>query len=210
MPRTSAQVARELHALLAAAGEKPPYLLVGYSLAGFNIRVYNGMYSSEVAGMVLVDASHEDQLRRMPPSIAAYNNKMQAAARWQAILVPALIDLGIARLTSDVSRPAFLPRDLREEFRYLQLQTKFTNATASEIKSFDISADEVRASGDLGNKPLIVLTAGKIPDASALPPGFPVKDFADFEATIWQNDLQVREAHLSTQAGRSSFRTVTT
>jgi hypothetical protein len=28
--------------------------------------VYNGSYPGEVVGMVLVDASHEDQINRMP------------------------------------------------------------------------------------------------------------------------------------------------
>lgn len=199
MPRTSAEIVKELHALLAAAGEKPPYILVGHSFGGFNVRVYNGAYPGEVAGMVLVDASHEDQISRMPPAMTAFQKKAEASAKWQAFLAPALIDLGIARLTSNVSDPSYLSRNFIEELRYLQLQTKFLSATSSELASFGgASADEVRASGNLGDKPLIVLTAGKSPDASALPAGFPKKAFDDFE-TIWRNDLQVREAHLSTR-----------
>lgn len=199
MPRTSAEIVKELHALLAAAGEKPPYILVGHSFGGFNVRVYNGAYPGEVAGMVLVDASHEDQISRMPAAMTDFQKKAEASAKWQAFLAPALIDLGIARLTSDVSSPSYLSQNFREELRYLQLQTKFLSATSSELASFaGASADEVRASGNLGDKPLVVLTAGKNPDASALPPGFPVKAFDDFE-NIWRNDLQVREAHLSTR-----------
>lgn len=199
MPRTSAEIVKELHALLAAAGEKPPYILVGHSFGGFNVRVYNGAYPGEVAGMVLVDASHEDQISRMPPVMTAFQKKEEASAKWQAFLAPAMIDLGIARLTSNISGPSYLSHNFLEELRYLQLQTKFLSATSSELAFFgSTSADEVRASGNLGDKPLIVLTAGKNPDASALPPGFPVKAFDDFE-NIWRNDLQVREAHLSTR-----------
>lgn len=198
MPRTSDEIVKELHALLAAAGEKPPYILVGHSFAGLNIRLYSSAYPGEVAGMVLVDASHEDQNRKMPAEIVAYSKKAAGSAKWQALIAPALIDLGIARLTSDVSSPAYLTKDFREELRYLQLQTKFLSATNSELAYFDTSGDEVRAAGgNLGDKPLVVLTAGKLPDASSLPPGFPMKAFADFE-NIWRNDLQVREAHLST------------
>ncbi len=199
MPRTSAEIVKELHALLAAAGEKPPYILVGHSFGGFNVRVYNGAYPGEVVGMVLVDASHEDQISRMPPAMIAFQKREEASAKWQAFLAPALIDLGIARLTSNVSSTSYLSRDFLEELRYLQLQTKFLSATSSELASFGgISADEVRSSGNLGDKPLVVLTAGKNPDASAFPAGFPKKDFDDFE-NIWRNDLQVREAHLSTR-----------
>ena len=58
-PRTSLQIARELHALLDVGREKGPYLLVGHSLGGYNVRVYNHEYPNDVVGMVLVDASHE-------------------------------------------------------------------------------------------------------------------------------------------------------
>jgi pimeloyl-ACP methyl ester carboxylesterase len=202
LPRTSAEIAKELHALLAAAGEKPPYIFVGHSFGGFNVRVYNGTYPNEVAGMVLVDASHEDQVKMMPQALVDYSNKAQSSSKWQTLLQPVMIDLGIARLMDNASQPSYLPKRFLEEMRYLQLQTKFLDATAAEYAVFaTTSADEVRASGNLGDKPLVVLTAGKGPDPATLPPGFPAKAFDDFEA-IWRNDLQVREAHLSTRGRR--------
>jgi pimeloyl-ACP methyl ester carboxylesterase len=57
-PRSSLQIAHELKQLLQAAGEKGPYVLVGHSMGGYDIRVYIGQYPNDVAGMVLVDASH--------------------------------------------------------------------------------------------------------------------------------------------------------
>jgi pimeloyl-ACP methyl ester carboxylesterase len=62
---TPASVARDLHALLAAAGERPPYVLVGHSMGGIYVRIYERRYPGDVAGMVLVDGSHEDQLFTM-------------------------------------------------------------------------------------------------------------------------------------------------
>src|ERR1700730_11627844 len=84
---------------------------------------------------------------------------------------------------------------------YLQLQTKFIDASSSEMGLFSESAEQVRAAGNLGDKPLVVLTAGKSADASQLPPGFPKKEFDDFHET-WVNDLQVRESQLSTRGKR--------
>src|SRR5215831_5606986 len=43
MPRTSLQIATELHALVKNAGEMPPYVLVGHSFGGYNVRVFNGL-----------------------------------------------------------------------------------------------------------------------------------------------------------------------
>lgn len=64
-PRTWRQIAYELHTALQKAGEKGPYVLVGQSLGGLLIRVYAGQYPKEVAGMVLVDSTHEDTVMMM-------------------------------------------------------------------------------------------------------------------------------------------------
>ncbi|MCU1338638.1 MAG: alpha/beta hydrolase fold [Bryobacterales bacterium] len=56
-PRTFGAVSNDLHALLRAATIQPPYILVGEGLAGFHVRVYTGLFPSEVAGAVLVDSN---------------------------------------------------------------------------------------------------------------------------------------------------------
>ncbi|MGI8746474.1 MAG: alpha/beta fold hydrolase [Bryobacteraceae bacterium] len=53
MPRTSDRIASELRAALRSAHENPPFLLVGHSFGGFNVRVFNGKYPDEVAGLDL-------------------------------------------------------------------------------------------------------------------------------------------------------------
>lgn len=53
----------------------------------------------------------------------------------------------------------------------------------------------MRAAGNLGDKPLIVLTAGKWTE---IVPGLTQKDVDDLKQA-WINGLQVREAHLSTR-----------
>ena len=65
-PRTSRVFAEELHTLLHNAGVAPPFVLVGHSMGGLDVRMYASLYRAEVAGLVLVDASHPDQPRRLP------------------------------------------------------------------------------------------------------------------------------------------------
>lgn len=60
-PRTFAQLALELHTALGRLHVGPPYVLVGQSYGGLVIRGFAARYRSEVSGMVMVDAVHEDQ-----------------------------------------------------------------------------------------------------------------------------------------------------
>ncbi len=59
-PRDSRQIATEMHALLHNAGFPPPYVLVGHSFGGANIRMFAAMYPGEVAALVFIDPAHED------------------------------------------------------------------------------------------------------------------------------------------------------
>lgn len=58
-PRTSGQMVAELRALLAAAGVEPPWVGVGHSFGGLNLRLLARLHPEEVAALVLVDPSHE-------------------------------------------------------------------------------------------------------------------------------------------------------
>ncbi|NGX58094.1 MAG: 2-succinyl-6-hydroxy-2,4-cyclohexadiene-1-carboxylate synthase [Chlamydiae bacterium] len=66
--RTSFNVAYELHELLKAAGEKPPYILVGHSFGALNMRYFASLYPDEVVGLVLLDPIHEDMEKYLPKS----------------------------------------------------------------------------------------------------------------------------------------------
>jgi pimeloyl-ACP methyl ester carboxylesterase len=54
----------DLHALLRQSGIRPPVVLVGRSYGGMLVRLYTSLYPSEVAGLVLVEGTHEQQVQR--------------------------------------------------------------------------------------------------------------------------------------------------
>jgi pimeloyl-ACP methyl ester carboxylesterase len=58
-PRSQERLAKELHTLLHNAGIMPPYVLVGHSLGGANIRAFAYLFKDEVAGLVFVDPFQE-------------------------------------------------------------------------------------------------------------------------------------------------------
>ncbi|HTB13973.1 MAG TPA: alpha/beta hydrolase [Bryobacteraceae bacterium] len=64
-PQTTAEIVTDLHALLKAAGEKPPYVLAGHSIAGIYARRFSDAFPNEVAAFLFVDSSHEEQFLRL-------------------------------------------------------------------------------------------------------------------------------------------------
>ena len=64
LERTSQNIVEELRNLLKNAEIPGPYILVGHSFGGFNVLLYANKYPEEVAGVVLVDSSHEDLLKK--------------------------------------------------------------------------------------------------------------------------------------------------
>lgn len=66
-PRTSRKLVEELHTLLKNGTIRPPYVLVGHSFGGLNVRLFASVYPDEVVGLVLVDSTHENQRERYRP-----------------------------------------------------------------------------------------------------------------------------------------------
>lgn len=62
---TPARIVADLHAALLAAGEKPPFVMVGASAGGIYVRLYQLDHSKDVVGLVLVDPASEDRLFTM-------------------------------------------------------------------------------------------------------------------------------------------------
>jgi pimeloyl-ACP methyl ester carboxylesterase len=93
-PRTSIVFAEELHQLLHNAGIAPPYILVGHSMAAYNIRLYASLFKSDVAGIVFVDGCHPDQLNRFPRALDAMNPGWIRQGKFLEFTTP----IGIPRL----------------------------------------------------------------------------------------------------------------
>jgi len=194
-PRTSAATSRDLHALLQRAGVPPPYIMVGHSLGGLNARVYTGMYPADVAGLVLVDAAHEDEPRRAPKFMLG---KTAPRWLWHPIWIAAQLarGVGVVRLTAPrIALPSEPVQRTREQIvQALRFQPK-TIATLVDPTSPE-SYREAEASGDLGDRPLIVLTRGRV-NAPANPSETD-RQFAAYEQ-VWVHEIQPKLAALSTR-----------
>jgi pimeloyl-ACP methyl ester carboxylesterase len=67
----------ELHVLLTKLQLKPPYVLVGASYGGILVRFYTSLYPNEVAGLVFVDSSSEEQVKRWGELDPKYPNQFR-------------------------------------------------------------------------------------------------------------------------------------
>jgi pimeloyl-ACP methyl ester carboxylesterase len=90
-PRTSQQVVAELRALLRQAKLEPPFILVGHSWGGLNVRLFASQHPEEVAGLVLVDALNTDLVSggapfgQVPLVFKLLNGTAWCGASWLAI-----------------------------------------------------------------------------------------------------------------------------
>lgn len=160
MPRTTSQVVKELHTLLLNAGERPPYILVGHSFGGNPVRIYASHYPAEVAGIVLAETGHEDL--KLPENfqelVGQELSRRRSSQRWAQLLYW----LGISRFEArmDIENPA-VPFD-QQEWNYFVLKPIFKATAIGELETLSEANEELRAAGNLGDKPLIVLIASDL------------------------------------------------
>jgi len=165
--RTSGAIAEDLHKLLHTAGERPPYVLVGHSFGGFNVRVFAGRYATETAGLVLVDSAseNEDTEISMPRAIQSPAARFIPRSLWRPLekVASFLVHLGIARLLDDGPgrRPITLSESDWSLVHALRLQAKTFDASSAEGLPRAESVRQVKAVRSLGNRPLLVLTAAR-------------------------------------------------
>jgi pimeloyl-ACP methyl ester carboxylesterase len=178
-PHDGLGVAHDLHAALAAAGEKSPFVLAGLSLGGPYSSLYTGLYGDQVAGLVYVDASHPDQLKRFAAASGknsgdGMKGAIQGAGKWVSWT-------GGPRLVAFLSRHsrgetvAAMPEKAREiGLAYFSTSLQ---PMVSEREAMPTTLAEAGAYRDLGARPVVVLTHGQ------LLPGMPSAQAEAFNRT---------------------------
>jgi pimeloyl-ACP methyl ester carboxylesterase len=192
-PRTAVATSRDLHALFHRANIIPPYVLVGHSLGGLNARVFTGLYRKDVAGLVLVDAAHEDEPRRAP---AFMLGKSAPRWAWHPLWTIAHVAKTIGLLRLMAPRVNF-PRD-PSQASHDQIVAALRAQPKSVATLFDPSGPDSYAqaehSGNFGELPLIVLTRGKL-DTNPHPSEMD-RQFNTY-TQVWMNEIQPKLARLS-------------
>jgi pimeloyl-ACP methyl ester carboxylesterase len=153
------QVAESLHTLLSKAGIPEPYLLVGHSLGGVYVRAFAERYPSQVAGLVLIDSSHENQLSRLPLEIERRFKAMDLMFSGCRLVSP----LGLVRLFHVYSfflRSTPLEPGDRQAFVATLNRGHTCHVVQNELTAGVVDLDLPVPPPNLGDLPLVVLTAG--------------------------------------------------
>lgn len=158
-PRTPTQIAGELHTLLSNAGIAGPYILVGHSLAGKNVRMFALQHPDEVAGMVLVDARSEYVDEHSSPAEAQAFRRASAA---QGNLYGLARRLGLVRLFgATLAGMPEMPAETRLEMALFASGQRGLDATFAEALERATDDGQLQAAPALGDLPLVVLAAGQ-------------------------------------------------
>ncbi len=165
-PQTLSQVVDDLHAALKAGSIPGPYVLVGHSLGGIEVRLYAQRWPEQVVGMVLVDSSPAGEMLlelNLPGFDEVERRDNYASDMLSCALLAARGPLEPSMPEyADCTSVAALPRDTPAAFRKIWPRFFTANYFAAKVSLMSSlythrydSADHLR----LGAMPLVVLTA---------------------------------------------------
>jgi len=208
-PRTSASIVSDLHEALQRAGVLPPYVMAGGSVGGEYVHIYTARYPADVAGLVLIDSAVPDM--HEPDFALGPMNRMSGSTRHLICMaLPVMSRFGLIRFEASGERrpppPNFTPEQAsalaRLEAQPKAFRTDAEQACAATDQGRIVPRegggnpeinDAARNAGSLGDRPLVVLTAGRY----WAPPGFE-KEAAEYHE-VWVHQSQASLVRLSTR-----------
>jgi pimeloyl-ACP methyl ester carboxylesterase len=157
-PMSFDSMADDLHALLTVADIAPPYVIAGHSMGGVVARRFQARYPEDVAGMLLIDSSHEEQARRLGDNDRWSDIWRAAKARLRILGVRrAAARFGLVR---DLDAASLAWETVPEYAAAAKASTLSTKQRRTAIRETLLLARPQRQPRDLGALPLAVLSAG--------------------------------------------------
>ncbi|MGR5152444.1 alpha/beta fold hydrolase [Photobacterium swingsii] len=155
--RTSQTMVQELETLLTNANIDDQLVLVGHSFGGLNVRLFADRHLDRVAGVVLVDALHEDVSSEMQ----RINRDAQVALVEELRVASLLQSIGLLALSPEEIPDQGLPSEAMAQYRAILATGSQLDTMIAELSSIENSLIYARSLNlkHLDNIPVAVLTA---------------------------------------------------
>ncbi|HEX4711565.1 alpha/beta hydrolase [Phenylobacterium sp.] len=154
-PRDSAAIVADLEKLIAASGERGPFILMGHSMAGLHTRLFAGRNPDKVAGLVLIEATTPEQIDN--PGTARFLGPFTAVSRIAAVSASVGTTLPLYYAGDRIG----LPAQGRAEKRHAYVSGRHARTAANEVVNWPRSAAEARLAPPYDPRwPVAVIVAG--------------------------------------------------
>jgi pimeloyl-ACP methyl ester carboxylesterase len=141
--------------MLAELDAAPPYVLVGHSFGGLPARLFAATYPEDVAGLILLDANHEDFFERMPEAMRDAAVAQINMLEWGRTLKW----VGLPRLLFPPLAARGLPPETQAMANALGRRYETYKTVQDEAIQYDSSADSMRRAPRLpADLPIVVLS----------------------------------------------------
>lgn len=156
-PTHSEVVVSELHELLNEAGFGDELIIVGHSLGGYYARRYAEAYPNRIAGLVLLDSTHEEAPRRMtyrPEDLSEI--ELCSAVAWSgALRVSGTMKMLVPKGSSE---------ETASEILSVANRTRFCSGLLKAAEGIELELSNAEGPRSLGDIPLVVVMRGKAAD----------------------------------------------
>lgn len=151
---------RDLRELLTQLKLTPPYILVGHSYGGMIMRLFASKYPEEVAGIILVDSTHEQRFIESTFNQIRYEERLRHLRRLRMGYL--LSPIGLPRLFRQPIGAKRLPPPVQQTVKTLGYRNHAYKAAYLEALCTIESALQLIESEPLDSElPVIVLSAGR-------------------------------------------------
>jgi pimeloyl-ACP methyl ester carboxylesterase len=156
-PRDSLAIVEDLEKLIAASGERGPFILMGHSMAGLHTRLFAARNPDKVAGLVLIEATTPEQIDN--PGTQKFLSAFTAISRVAAVSATVGTTWPLYYKSGD---RIGLPAQGRAEKRHAYVSGRHARTAENEVVNWPRSAAEARAAAPYDPKwPVAVIVAGR-------------------------------------------------
>ncbi|HEX2801973.1 MAG TPA: alpha/beta hydrolase [Phenylobacterium sp.] len=156
-PRDSLAIVGDLEKLIAASGERGPFILMGHSMAGLHTRLFAARNPDKIVGLVLIEATTPEQIDGS--RTGQFLSRFKSVSRVAAVAAT----LGLTTpLYSKYGDRIGLPPQGSAEKRHAYVSGRHARTAAEEVSNWSAGAAEGKAAAPYDPRwPVAVVVAAR-------------------------------------------------